>query len=94
MHGLRIGLLQWTIGTFCAVVGALMLVSPHQFSQSASAALRPHLPWWGTFCLAGGIGPRLAARAAEGSPGRDGRLPHQAFKPVELRSILNTFLER
>src|SRR3954453_22069694 len=47
--------LQWLVGLFCAVIGTLMLVAPHQFAAAAYSALRPHLPWWGAFFLLGGI---------------------------------------
>jgi hypothetical protein len=33
-----------------------MLVAPHQFAPAAYAALKPHLPLWGTFFLLGGVG--------------------------------------
>src|SRR5689334_6399881 len=46
--------LQWLVGLFCASIGTLMLVAPHQFAAAAYSALRPHLPWWGAFFLLGG----------------------------------------
>ena len=50
---LRIGLLQWAVGGFCGIVGALTFVTPHQFSGPAYGLLRPYLPWWGLLCLLG-----------------------------------------
>ena len=48
--------LQWLVGLFCACIGTLMLVAPHQFEAAAYAALKPHLPWWGVCFLVGGAG--------------------------------------
>src|SRR4051794_31842233 len=56
VKAVRIGTLQWLVGAFCAVIGELMLVAPHQFAPAAYAALKPHLPLWGTFFLVGGVG--------------------------------------
>lgn len=50
---LRLGLLQWSVGAFCGVVGALTFVTPHQFVGPAYRLLRPYLPWWGLLCLLG-----------------------------------------
>src|SRR5436853_454148 len=50
---LRLGLLQWSIGGFCGIVGALTFVTPHQFVGPAYRLLRPYLPWWGLLCLLG-----------------------------------------
>jgi hypothetical protein len=48
--------LQWLVGLFCAGIGTLMLVAPHQFEAAAYSALKPHLPWWGACFLVGGAG--------------------------------------
>ena len=48
---LRLGLLQWAVGGFCGIVGALTFVTPHQFIGPAYRLLRPYLPWWGLLCL-------------------------------------------
>src|SRR5688572_7741937 len=48
---LRLGLLQWAVGGFCGIVGALTFVTPHQFIGPAYHLLRPYLPWWGLLCL-------------------------------------------
>ena len=61
MRELRIDTLRWAIGGFCAVIGALMLVAPHQFGSPAYATLRPLLPWWGAAFLLGGTGLLLVA---------------------------------
>src|SRR4051812_48432 len=50
---LRLGLLQWSVGGFCGIVGALTFVTPHQFVGPAYRMLRPYLPWWGLLCLLG-----------------------------------------
>src|SRR5919204_814404 len=65
---MRIATLQWATGTFCGVIGAMMLVTPHQFESIAYDALRARLPWWGSaFVLAaGGLG--AAATAANRRP--------------------------
>ena len=47
--------LRWTISCFCAIVGALMLIVPHQFSSPAFAQIRPYLPWVGGIYLAAGL---------------------------------------
>src|SRR3954467_11955291 len=51
---LRLGLFQWAVGGFCAIVGALTFMTPHQFIGPAYRLLRPYLPWWGLLCLLGG----------------------------------------
>ncbi len=52
----RISTLQWAIGTFCAIIGALMLLAPHQYSGSSYTVLQGWLPGWGSlFMLAGGL---------------------------------------
>jgi diguanylate cyclase (GGDEF)-like protein/PAS domain S-box-containing protein len=51
-----IATLQWLVGLFCAAIGTLMLVAPHQFAASAYSAFKPHLPVWGIFFLVGGVG--------------------------------------
>ena len=61
MRDLRIDMLRWAIGAFCATVGALMLVAPHQFGSPAYATLRLHLPAWGAAFLLGGTGLLLVA---------------------------------
>src|SRR5689334_16402301 len=53
-RGLRIHTLQWSVGIFCALLGALMLVTPHQFASAAYAAFALQLPWWGGMFVAAG----------------------------------------
>src|SRR6476469_5760694 len=50
---LRLGLLQWSVGAFCGIVGALTFVTPHQFIGPGYRLLRPYLPWWGLLLLLG-----------------------------------------
>ncbi|MBA2447697.1 MAG: response regulator [Chloroflexi bacterium] len=64
MRDFRIDTLRWAVGVFCAVIGALMLVAPHQFAAPSYAPLRPYLPWWGAaFLLAGAALVDVAAVA-------------------------------
>jgi signal transduction histidine kinase/HAMP domain-containing protein len=76
---LSISSLQWVVGAFTATLGALMLVSPHQFAAPAYAYLAPHLAWFGPGFLLAGAGLiavaspaprlrfRLVAHAAAGA---------------------------
>jgi PAS domain S-box-containing protein len=51
---LRITTLQWGVGVFCAAMGALILVAPHQFTPAVFAPLqRAFSPWGVGFVLAG-----------------------------------------
>jgi signal transduction histidine kinase len=55
-HGLRIHTFQWSVGIFCALIGALMLVTPHQFASASYASFAPQLPGWGSmFIIAGAV---------------------------------------
>ncbi len=54
MQGLRIRSLQWIVGAFCAVSGAMMLVVPHQFHAPAYDALPLQPPFLGTVFLIAG----------------------------------------
>ena len=47
--------LQWAVGIFSAVIGAGMLVSPHQFGSAAYSAFQTHLILWGTYFVLAGI---------------------------------------
>ena len=68
MHNLRIVILQWAAGIFLAIVGALMLVAPHQFRSSTYLFIRPNLPWWGgLFLFAGCFLITVAALAPQRS---------------------------
>ena len=62
--GSAIGTLQGFTSIFLGVVGALMLVAPHQFNIPVYAALRPHVPLWGValMCAAAGLGAAMVTR--------------------------------
>jgi amino acid permease len=47
VSALKIQSLQWIMGLFCTVLGAVMLVMPHQFHAGVCLGLHPHLRWWG-----------------------------------------------
>jgi PAS domain S-box-containing protein len=47
--------LQWAVGTFSSVIGAQMLIVPHQFSAQTYDALRPNLGLLGTVALLVGL---------------------------------------
>src|ERR1700694_2143065 len=48
--------LRMAVGMFCAAMGVLMLVAPHQFNWPAFAWLQDQLTWWGVGFLAAGVG--------------------------------------
>ena len=52
---LRPALLRWAVSVFCALVGALMLIAPHQFAGASFAPLRPWLTAWGAAFFAAGV---------------------------------------
>ena len=43
LRRVRVRTLQWTVGAFTAIIGAQMLIVPHQFGASTYDALRPNL---------------------------------------------------
>ena len=53
---LRPALLRWAVGVFCALVGTLMLIAPHQFAGPTFVPLRPWLTEWGAAFFAAGVG--------------------------------------
>src|SRR5579864_6069740 len=53
---MRITMLQWAVGLFCALIGALMITVPEQFDTPAYAAFVPHLTGWGLAFLVAGNG--------------------------------------
>src|SRR5262245_58349197 len=55
IDGVRIRSLQWAIGLFCVVLGALILVAPHRFSPVAFAPLAAYRPWIASWLLLGGF---------------------------------------
>lgn len=52
---LRMKGLQWVTGLLCGIVGALMLIVPHQLSGQVYDAVRPDLPMWGAGALLAGL---------------------------------------
>jgi signal transduction histidine kinase len=55
LGGLAVDTLQWSLGLFCALVGAFMLVAPHQFGDPSYAIIAPYLAACGLIGLAAGI---------------------------------------
>lgn len=53
---LRTATLSWAVGIFCALVGALMLIVPHQFVSPIFSVIRPYLPVAGSIYLCVGFG--------------------------------------
>jgi signal transduction histidine kinase len=47
--------LRWTVGFFCAFVGAFVLVAPHHFMGRPYVSLRPYAAVWGTLSLLAGV---------------------------------------
>ena len=47
--------LRWTLGPYCAFVGAFMLVAPHRFTSAVYAALAPYRGLWGMAALLAGV---------------------------------------
>jgi len=62
--------LRWAVGSLTAVVGAMMLVDPHQFRVPIYAALLPQLVIWGAAFLLIGIGLITVAALALPNPTR------------------------
>ncbi len=56
MRDVRLNTTEWAVGTFCAALGALMLVEPHQFNAMVFGLFLPGLALWGIVYLAAGIG--------------------------------------
>ena len=52
---------RWMMGIFCAALGALMLIVPHQYAAPGYAGVQPLLPVWGSALLVAGGGLLLAA---------------------------------
>jgi signal transduction histidine kinase len=56
MRNIRHEFLEWAVGIFCVLVGAMMLIVPHQFNTPSYSMLRPALDVWGVlFVMAGGL---------------------------------------
>ncbi len=72
LGGLYIDALQWTLGLFCAFLGAFLLVAPHQFSSAPYAGFLANPSGWGLVSLLCGaamlsiptLRPRRPVRAA------------------------------
>ena len=64
---IRPSLLRWAVSVFCVLIGALMLIAPHQFAGPSFAVLRPWLTEWGAAFVAAGVG--LIATSATGMRG-------------------------
>ncbi|HEX5718665.1 MAG TPA: sensor histidine kinase [Thermoanaerobaculia bacterium] len=47
--------LRWTLGPYCAFVGAFMLVAPHRFASPVYTALAPYRGLWGMSALVAGV---------------------------------------
>ena len=47
--------LRWTLGPYCAFVGAFMLVAPHRFTAPVYAALLDYRGLWGMSALVAGV---------------------------------------
>ena len=54
-HRLRPALLRWAVGVFCALIGGLMLVAPHQFGGPTFLPIRPWLAEAGVFFFLAGV---------------------------------------
>jgi signal transduction histidine kinase len=58
-----ISTLQWILGAYCVMRGAMVLIVPHQFTITFQAPLEPYLLWIGSTLLVGGVA--LIAAAAQ-----------------------------
>jgi len=47
--------LRWAMGSYCAFVGAFMLVAPHRYAGPLYAGLRPYEQLWGMAALCSGM---------------------------------------
>jgi len=47
--------LRWTMGFYCAFIGAFILVAPHRFAAPQYQGLAPYRPAWGGLALAAGV---------------------------------------
>src|SRR5688500_11191571 len=61
MLPIRLVSLQWAIGAYCFLIGALMFVAPHQFDAPTFDALRQLLRLWGVLFLLTGTGLVVAS---------------------------------
>ncbi|WP_416667354.1 ATP-binding protein [Egbenema bharatensis] len=58
---IRIDTLQWFIGGYIALRGALMLVAPHTLTAHVFVPIQPYLPWLGSLQVIGGAALIAAA---------------------------------
>src|SRR5437667_5495207 len=66
--------LTWLAGSRCLLLGALILVAPHQFAGRLYSPLQPHLVAWGAVFVVSGAS--LLATAALALEGRVRTLAH------------------
>lgn len=55
MNRLSAESLRWTLGPYCAFVGAFMLVAPHRFTAGVYAAMTPYRGLWAMAALVAGV---------------------------------------
>lgn len=53
---LRLTTFRWSVGWFCAAIGAVMLIVPHQLSSPSFSVLRPYFSLMGGAALLSGLG--------------------------------------
>jgi signal transduction histidine kinase len=66
--GLSAESLRWTLGLFCAFIGAFMLVAPHRYASPLYQGLVPFQLWWGMAALASGVALLAVAVLRPGRP--------------------------
>jgi len=54
MHNLRIGSLQWVVGAYCSILGAILLVAPHEFDVPLVTLFQTHTAIFGIGLLIAG----------------------------------------
>jgi signal transduction histidine kinase len=55
LHRLSAESLRWTLGPYCAFVGAFMLVAPHRFTAPVYGAMLEYRGLWGMSALVAGV---------------------------------------
>jgi hypothetical protein len=83
MQNLRVSSLQWAAGVLCSLIGAVLLVIPHQFEFPGLWADPNLLFAWG----GGGVPPDGGCPA---QPGRAGALLSLAWMMVRVDSWIGT----
>ena len=89
MKAMRVGNFRWAIGVLSTVIGAMMLVVPHQFASPVYSALQASLPTWGLTFLATGLS--LIAIAVIRAPGWVDILAH-VLASVSLLTLAYSFV--